>query len=88
MFYVEEKLIWDKNSAGEEYLINIETGAKCTWISPCGGICPDLITRGDMTRALADGIDISNLREATFTREEYASFVNWAYSWRWRRKHQ
>lgn len=82
MYLAKENLILDMNSAGEYYIINIKTGAKCTWTPPYGGICPDLITQGDVKRALADEIDISNLSREPLSKEEYIEFVGWAYSFR------
>ena len=51
---LESNIIYGKNSVGEFYIINANTGAKCLMF-PDRRLCyliPDNITHGDITRAI------------------------------------
>ena len=63
MYYADEKMIVDKNTAGNSYIIDVESGLKAEF-NIIGGIAycwPDSITSRDIERAAVDNLDISRI---------------------------
>ena len=72
---LESNIIYGKNSVGEFYIINANTGAKCLMF-PAWRYCyliPDNITDGDITRAIED--DEFRLDHKIPTDKELCEFI-------------
>lgn len=63
MYYEDENIIVDKNTAGNSYIIDVESGFKAEFNILRGtAYCwPDSITENDIARAKEDNLDISRI---------------------------
>ena len=61
MYYENEKMIVDRNTAGNSYIIDVESGFKAEFniIRGIAYCWPDGITEKDIERAKADNLDVS-----------------------------
>lgn len=63
MYYENEKMIVDKNTAGNSYIIDVESGFKAEFniIRGIAYCWPDSVTDRDVQRAMVDNLDISRI---------------------------
>ncbi len=63
MYYENEKMIVDRNTAGNSYIIDVESGFKAEFniIRGIAYCWPDGITEKDIERAKADNLDVSRI---------------------------